>query len=70
MKKIKNILSIMSFLSSIVIAYIAVFLPPLGIIDNSVLWFTAQLLLFTTSLLGINGFDIERLRNEYNSKKI
>lgn len=52
--KIKYILSIISFLSSIVIGFLALYMPPLGIIDHSVLWFTAQLLLFTASILGID----------------
>lgn len=61
---LKKIIAMISFLSSIVIGFEALFLPPLGIIDNSVLWFTAQLLLFTSSILGID-FKIA----EINKKK-
>lgn len=51
---IKSIISIISFLSAIVIGFIALFLPPEGVIDSSVLWFTSQLLVFVASLLGID----------------
>ena len=33
---------------------VALFCPPLGIIDDSVLWFTAQLLVFVSNILGFN----------------
>lgn len=46
-----------SFFSAVFVGIFALILPPLGIIDDSVLWFTAQLLLFTSSILGIN-FEI------------
>ena len=64
--KIKYILSIISFLCSIVIGFWCVFLPPVGIIDNSVLWFIAQLLLFTSSILGID-FNINNNLKNSNS---
>lgn len=51
---IKAIISIVAFLSAIVIGFIALFIPPTGVIDASVLWFTAQLLVFVSGLLGIN----------------
>ena len=51
MKKSKY--AVVSFFASIIIGAAAMILPPLGIIDDSVLWFTAQLLLFTSSILGI-----------------
>lgn len=51
---IKLIVSVISFVSSIVIGFIALFMPPTGVIDTSVLWFVAQLLLFTSSILGID----------------
>lgn len=52
--KIKTVISIVAFISAIVLGFIALFLPPTGIIDSSVLWFTAQLLVFVCSLLGVN----------------
>lgn len=51
---IKAVISIVAFLAAIVIGFIALFIPPTGIIDASVLWFTAQLLVFVSGLLGIN----------------
>lgn len=51
---IKAIISIVAFLAAIVIGFIALFLPPTGQLDPSVLWFTAQLLVFVSGLLGIN----------------
>lgn len=49
----KIVISYISFLAAITIGFIALFVPPVGIINSSVLWFTAQLLLFVAALLGI-----------------
>lgn len=54
MKKIKKIFSVISFLTAIVIGFLAMYLPPTGIIDNSILWFIAQLLLFTSTIIGVD----------------
>lgn len=51
---LKNSLALLSFISAIVIGFIALYLPPSGIIDTSVLWFVAQLLVFTSNILGFN----------------
>lgn len=53
MIKIKHIMSIVAFIAALIIGFVALFLPPIGIIDQSVLWFTAQLLVFTSGILGI-----------------
>lgn len=47
-------MSWISFMVSMILGIAALFLPPLGVIDHSVLLFTAQLLLFVASLLNIN----------------
>ena len=60
-KTLKQIISIIAFLSAIVIGFIALFIPPTGIIDASVLWFIAQLLVFVSGLLGIN-FSIDNIK--------
>jgi len=60
-KTIKAIISVIAFLAAIVIGFIALFIPPTGIIDASVLWFTAQLLVFVSGLLGIN-LSIDNLK--------
>ena len=54
MRLLKNSLALVSFISAIVIGFIALYLPPRGIIDTSVLWFVAQLLVFTSNILGFN----------------
>lgn len=51
---LKRILAICSFICSIVIGFIAMFLPPKGIIDTSILWFIAQMLVFAANILGFN----------------
>ena len=53
MIKTKSIMSIVAFIAALIIGFVALFLPPIGIIDQSVLWFTAQLLVFTSGILGI-----------------
>lgn len=63
MKKSKEIISWISFISSIIIGFLALFLPPIGIIDKSVLWFIAQMLLFSANILGINY-------NVFNADKV
>ena len=55
-KKLKYGIGIVAFVSAVVIGFIALFIPPQGVIDASVLWFTAQLLVFVSGLL---GFSIE-----------
>ena len=47
-------ISVVAFLSSIVIGFIALFIPPQGEISPSVLWWCAQMLLFISALLGVN----------------
>ena len=49
-------------LFAIVISFIALFMPPPGIIDASVLWIVAQALLFAASVLGLDSFQ-RRERN-------
>lgn len=53
-ENIKLLLAISSFTGSLVIGFIALFLPPEGVIDSSVLWFSAQMLLFCSTLLGMS----------------
>lgn len=53
-KILKVIFAIISFFVSIIIGFWAMFLPPPGVIDSSILWFIAQLLLFTSTIIGID----------------
>lgn len=58
-------ISIAAFIAAIIIGFCALWIPPMGIIDASVLWFTAQLLLFTSGLLGVNlSLDSLNLRGK------
>lgn len=52
--KFKLGLATASLTASLVIAFIALFTPPEGEIHDTVLWFTAQLLIFCSTLLGLN----------------
>lgn len=52
---------------AIIISFVALFLPPAGIIDSSVLWLIAQALLFTSSLWHLSdyiGLQINKLREK------
>ena len=60
MKNIKKIAAIIAFLCSIIVGFIALYIPPQGVIHDSVLWWVAQLLSFTASVLGIT-FDINNI---------
>ena len=64
MKRTKHIISICAFIASLIAGFTALFIPPTGIIDHSVLWWVAQLLCFTSAMLGVD-FDIN---HHYNSK--
>lgn len=65
---IRKIVGLSAFVSSVIIGFIAIFMPPQGEIDNSVLWFTGQLLVFTASLLGVDlnigHFSTKKDKNE------
>ena len=63
--KYKFNLAVIAMLSAILISFIALFIPPHGIIDSSVLWFTAQLLVFTATLLGLK-MEKSHFENIYN----
>lgn len=47
-------LAIACTICAVVIGFMALLIPPHGIIDSSVLWFTSQLLIFTATMLGVN----------------
>ena len=67
-EKLKYAISIIAFISAVVIGFIALFIPPQGVIDASVLWFTAQLLVFVSGLLGIN-LDLDSLKRKAKTEK-
>lgn len=61
----KSGISILAFIVAIVIGFIALFIPPQGIIDSSVLWWTSQLLLLCATFLGVD-LKISDLRHKKN----
>lgn len=65
---LKALISVGAFISAVVVGFIALFLPPTGAIDPSVLWFTAQLLVFVSGLLGIN-LSIDSLKKKASTTK-
>ena len=46
----------------IVMAYISLFLPPPGVIDDSVLYIFAQILIYVGSIFGLEHYINEKLR--------
>lgn len=52
--KLKYTLCEISFIMGILFGIAGIAIPPYGIIDNSVLILIGQLLVFTSSILGIN----------------
>lgn len=59
MFKTKKILAILLTISAIGFGIAGFCVPPVGILNSSVLWFTAQLFVFAATLLGI---DIEYIK--------
>lgn len=59
MLRLKKIMSVCCTISSIGFGIAGFIVPPTGVISSSVLWFTAQLLVFAATLLGI---DIELVK--------
>ena len=64
---LKKWVAMISFGAAIIIGVIALFLPPEGVIDDSVLWFTAQLLVFTANIFGFN-FDVFKVNKVDQSR--
>lgn len=50
----KTFIAIFCVSAAIIIAFTALFIPPVGVIDSTVLWFIAQALLFSASIIGID----------------
>lgn len=65
--KTKNFVSIGCFVAAVIIAAAALWFPPVGVIDTSVLWFTAQLLVLCSSIIGVN-FNITDVFNKSSRK--
>lgn len=67
-KHLKFGIAIIAFVAAVVIGFIALFMPPQGVIDASVLWFTAQLLVFVSGLLGFN-IELDSLKRTGKTEK-
>ncbi len=65
---IRKTLSVVSLLAAIVIAIIAVFTPPMAVIDSSILYLTSQFLVFISGLLGVN-LEIDFSRKRWSVKE-
>jgi len=59
MIKVKKILAIILTISALGFGIAGFCVPPLGVINSSVLWLTAQIFVFAATLLGI---DIEYIK--------
>lgn len=59
MLRLKKIMSVCCTVASIGFGIAGFIVPPTGVISSSVLWFTAQLLVFAATLLGI---DVELVK--------
>jgi hypothetical protein len=71
-KNIAYVLSIIGFIAGIVLCYLSFYMPPKGIIDNSVLMFCGQMLSFTAAALGFSmHFEtkFEKMSMEINDSK-
>lgn len=69
MKRTKHLMSIVAFVAAIIVGFMALWIPPAGIIDPSVLWWTAQLLVFTAGILGID-IHFDGLSHRADTKRI
>ena len=58
----KRKIALMAFGSAVAFAAAGLILPPLGVIDGSVLLLCAQFLLFAATLLGVDGY-YDKMRN-------
>lgn len=52
----KSKLALASWVVAVVLSAVALLLPPIGIIDHSVLLLVAQFLLLTATFLGVDGY--------------
>ncbi len=65
---IRKTLSVISLMSAIAIAIIAVFTPPMAVIDSSILYLTSQFLVFVSGLLGVN-LEIDFSRKKWGVRE-
>lgn len=56
-------------LSGIVMAFIALMMPPPGEIHDSVLYLFAQILIYCGSIFGIDSYINQRIKNHHHHDK-
>ena len=52
----KRRIALLSFSSAVAFAAAGLYLPPMGVIDSTVLMLVAQLLVLSATLLGVDGY--------------
>ena len=63
MKYLQLISAILLLLSGVILCYIGFFVPPVGEISNSVLWYFGQTLIYAGSCFGLKAYVDHRLAN-------
>ena len=58
----KTKIAFLSWLSAVLFGTAGMLLPPLGVIDNSILMLIAQLLILCATLLGVESY-VEKIRD-------
>lgn len=66
-EKIMIISALTTLMSGIILSFLSFFLSNIHHIDNSVLWYFAQTLMYTGSCFGIGAY-IQRFKSEVNEK--
>ena len=69
MKNFNIFSAFLCLLFAFVLAVLGFFAPPQGEISDSVLWLTAQCLLFAASALGVNVVIEQKVKSLSNNKK-
>lgn len=70
----EHVMSLFCIIGAMIMTFVALFIPPQGIIDNSVLILVAEVLVFAASIMGIKTTslsvikDIAQLKSEKSVK--
>lgn len=60
---VNELIAMFLTVAGVVMIYIAIFTPPIGIISESVLWALGQLLTTIAALLGVTQYCNSRIKN-------
>lgn len=61
-EQIQYVLCILCIIGAMVMSFLAMYIAPAGIIDTSILWLIAQVLVFCGGLMGINSIHNVQIR--------